>query len=446
MQVLTLSILVVLCIGAVVRPSWAIVLVLLMYSLEQALQGSVPMFLSWPPLANYIVAIATGLATVHAVFRQERPFVGYFNSVWVGFTVLLIWAAASLMWTPSFEAASKLTRDSLPYIFLFFFCAPLLIDRTQDFGPIVKLYLVFGILVAISIIANPAFDLRSGRLGFRIATGVRSSPLAIGELGGVLMITSALIYSGIRTSVWTILRLVGFACGTALALYSGSRGQVLFGGLIAIAFYPISKPVKNLVTFLTTALGFVVLTLVVYFAARLVLGTGDLTMVTRWDATSLEGGASVRMQNFLDLFLAFAASPVAWVLGLGINAFSSVSLASTEPYSHSIFLDALCELGVPAFIVLCICVQRSYAASRQLFANHAGNPFERASLAVFIAMAAYQVLLVNKQGMLWSAGPFYLHLVILNRVLTREQVLATDFVDESNETAIHEEGECATVA
>jgi hypothetical protein len=41
----------------------------------------------------------------------------------------------------------------------------------------------------------------------------------------------------------------------------------------------------------------------------------------------------------------------------------------------------------------------------------------------FIALAAYQVLLSNKQGMLWAAGPLFLHLLVLIRIDQRNAVL-----------------------
>jgi MFS family permease len=95
-------------------------------------------------------------------------------------------------------------------------------------------------IIALTMILNPEFNIRSGRLGFMLTETVRSNPLAIGELGGILMIVSVL-YRGLRaTRLFTVLRVAAFVVGTALALYSGSRGQVLFGGGTALAFFALT--------------------------------------------------------------------------------------------------------------------------------------------------------------------------------------------------------------
>ena len=74
MGVVVLALLAVLCVGATLRSSWALALIILMFTLEQSLQGSVAIFRTQPTLANYVVAIFVGLSAVRAVFALERPF------------------------------------------------------------------------------------------------------------------------------------------------------------------------------------------------------------------------------------------------------------------------------------------------------------------------------------------------------------------------------------
>jgi hypothetical protein len=142
-------------------------------------------------------------------------------------------------------------------------------------------------------------------------------------------------------------------------------------------------------------------------------------MLRRWQGDLLSAGVEVRQLNTLDLFRAFAANPVAWIFGLGWNAFSSITDASTEPYSHSLMVDLLAELGLPALIAFMIFAVDVVRGSTSLFREWSSDEQRRAAITVFMALALYQFLLVNKQGYLWGAGLSFLHWLIIVRVRAR---------------------------
>jgi hypothetical protein len=107
MGVIVLALLAVLCVGATLRSSWALALIILMFTLEQSLQGSVAIFRAQPALANYVIAIFVGLSAVRAVFALERPFLGYFGRAWWFSIAIFGWGAISLLWSPSGQLASE---------------------------------------------------------------------------------------------------------------------------------------------------------------------------------------------------------------------------------------------------------------------------------------------------------------------------------------------------
>lgn len=435
MQIFVFLVFAVLCIGSLVRPLWAVVLALLMYPLEQSLQGSVPVFRAFPPLANLTVALVVGTAAILAVLRMPRPFLGYFTVPWWIIMIIHFWMTLSLLWTPAGEVAGEITRDGLPYFILFVVCAPLVMDELADIQSFARLFLVFGTLTALSIVVNPEFSFQYGRLGLDIVGKVRTSPLAMGEMGGALVIL-AVLYRGSKGHVFlTLIRVAGFLVGAALALYSGSRGQILFAGFVAMICFPISRHQRSLFSYFGTMIG------VIMFAGALVLVAsfvleGD--MLQRWSANQLTRGAEARELNFTELFRAWFEHPPSWVFGLGFNAFTAVTTASNEPYSHSIVLDVLCELGAPLFALFVVLMWMTFQASRRLFNAVKRWPTERAAVTILIAFAIYQFMLSNKQGMLWTSGPLFLHWLLLIRMDTRVRTLELVHMEEPHDDPDHD--------
>ncbi len=416
MQILVFGLFAVLCIGALVRPLWALVLVLLMYPMEQSLQGAVPIFRDYPPLANIAVAMVVGISAVLTVLRQASPFLGYFSSTWWMIMVLYSWMGISLLWTPANPVATEITVDGLPYFVLFLLAAPVFIDELADVQKFAKLLLIFGTLTAISIITNPDFNFQYGRLGLAIVGKVRTSPLAMGELGGTLVIIAVLYRGAPGQHVLTVVRMVAFIIGATLALYSGSRGQILFAVMVSVLCYPMSRKQKNVVSYFGTLVGVLCFLAAMVLVANFVL---DDEMIQRWTGTQLGRGATARELNFTELMSAFFNNPGAWVFGLGFNAFTAVTTANNEPYSHSILLDALCELGIPAFALCCAIMWFTFKAGSRLFRAVKEWPEERAAITVLLAFAIYQFMLSNKQGMFWTSGPLFLHYLLIVRLDAR---------------------------
>ena len=96
------------------------------------------------------------------------------------------------------------------------------------------------------------------------------------------------------------------------------------------------------------------------------------------------------------MFATFGSQPSAWVVGLGFNAFSWVSGANREPYSHALIVDMLTELGIPIFVLFCWWSLRVLRDGLWLLSRFGDDPVCRGTAALLGALYAYETLLVTK--------------------------------------------------
>jgi hypothetical protein len=419
-EILTVGFFVIACLMAVRDAAWALALVVSMYALEQALQASSGIFMRITPLANVCVALTAGLSVVLNLPGQDRPFRGYATPVFTVAIGFFVWAMISLLWTPAFEAAWGLTRWGIPYVVLFLLAAPLLVDGMPSLERFFRAFLILGSVTTILILINPAFTLKLGRLGVDLDATVRTNPLVIGELGGLLILIAALapVDGSARGAI--LGRLAAFGLGGVISLQSGSRGQLIFAVGLAVLFFPLARRIRNIAGFFGTVAAVALMVPAVLFLAQLVLGSDELR---RWEFSTLVGGANTRWANMLDLFSAFTNRPSAWLVGLGFNAFAWVSGANKEPYSHSVVVDMITELGIPAFVIFAWWSLRVLGDGLWLLRRFAEDATGRCTAALLLALYAYETLLVNKQGYLWAATLFFLVGIVISRVRVREEAL-----------------------
>ena len=334
------------------QPRWSLALLLLMYPLEQAVQGSVPLFIENPSWINYIVGIVVAVSTVLGWLQGKINTTSYFNLVSIAFISGYVYSFISYLWTPSQVKSWTMISEGSPYFVMYIIIAPLLIGDIKDWNRVLLITMVFGLASSIAILLSPSFTLTGGRLGFNFTSKIRSSPLAIGELGGFLILTSSLLMFEQRRYWIIMVQILSLVCGIILSVFSGSRGQFFFSVFLVIIFFPLSRPIKNLSQFFLTTFGSIALLLIIIIIGYLLLVDVDIT--NRWlSGQKTEEAIGVRIENFVDLLNGFMRRPSSWLLGQGINAFTSIS-NSQEPYSHIMFLDVLVEMGLLAFTILIV--------------------------------------------------------------------------------------------
>ena len=409
---------------AVLRPGWALALVITMYGFEQLLQASGGIFLSISPLTNVSVALCAGFAALGVLLRTDAPFRGYASPTWLATVGIFAWSAMSLAWSPSAESGGDFVREGIPYFVLFVLTAPLLATDCQSVGRAMRALLLLGSCIAFAMLLNPEFRSSGGRFVMRLAASVTSNPLAIGELGGALLIVSALILPTKAGLPFLVLRLAAFAVGGVLAFQSGSRGQIAFSLAVIAVFFPISRRITSARGIAGVVGLAIMLTVLVGVIAPAVL---DRSGENRWSSAGLEEGLGSRTSGWIDLLNAQIESPMSWILGLGFNAFTSVTSAPGDvPYSHNVPIDILTELGVPAFAAFAVLLSRSVLDTIWLFRRTWNDATERANVAMLAAFATYYLLIANKQGQLWGSGMLFMFLSIIARIRIREERLLAD--------------------
>lgn len=405
---------------AAVRPAWVVVLLVYLFPIEQVLQTMVP-FLRTSTVGGQATNYGAGFLAIVGLFvtgvRKQRVGTPLTTTTALLVTALLSWSIVSLAWSPGRQAGADMVVSRWPYYFVFVVIGPVLVSDFEDLKEFLQGLLLAGVALCAVVLASPEFESQYGRLGIVDAGKLASNPLAIGELGGVTIISGALLSAPVLGRFSTVLRVAAVLLGLAVAIKSGSRGQMLFAVGVATAAYPLVGNVRSLSGFFGTVA--VVASLVV---ASLSLSSVLLegTAAKRFSLEALLYGSSStaeRSSNVVELARAWASSPFAVLVGLGYFAFSSFGLGID--YSHVVAADALFELGVPGaicYVALLVTILRN---SVRLYRVGVGDPCGKCMSGALCALLMYYWLLSNKQGDLWGVMTLFLLAVISERVLRR---------------------------
>ncbi len=403
------------------KPQWAILPIVLMFPLEQLLQVYIPLLRNYQSLINYAVGFLALFALLSRFFRREPVTTGYINRGTYALFGLYALCWIGLLWSPSRDAALEMLKFSFPYYGLMVVIAPLLVPRLDDFRPVLTGIMFVGGIIALLILINPEASYYAGRLTLDVSQyagqrGGRGNPLALAEMGGTMALVAMLIRSD-RSRVWlTVLRLAAFTLGMALAIGSGSRGQVLAALAIGVVFFPVARKVANPQQFLTTALGLGVIGIGVVAVFRYFVGEQNQA---RWDPTLLVDNLSERFARISELLTAWISNPLAWVFGLGTNAYSSIRTDSN--YVHNMMAEALGEFGILGFCILIALLWATYRSCRGLWQDAREEPDRRATAAIVGALSFYAFLLAQKQGSFVGSPFAFLYWVIACRIAFFEQ-------------------------
>lgn len=435
--ILTIAYFMLLACGALLSSTWAATLVALMFALEQGLQASSGFFISNVQFVNVFVGLVTVVAITTIMLRRPDELRNTVLFPLVGTLALYLWSAISMAWSPSTLHGPQFVRGGIPYILLFVVLAPMLVPNVERLGSMMRMTLYLGTALVLLLVANPNLTFYSGRLGLQIEGSVRSNPLAIGELGGCLILLATLLREGPRQWVMNAARATAFLIGGLLALQSGSRGQLIFAVGLALVLLPLSKRIQNIFQFIATlVIVMLVVPLLLWIAQTFLYAD----VLGRWDTQQLSGGFAVRVLNDLDLLSVWASTPVAWITGLGFNAFAAVTTAGAkEHYPHNIFVEVLAEEGLPMFVLMLLVFFRTFRDGLWLFRRYAEQPVERASISALIALALYFFLIANKQNNLWGQGPLFLYCCMIARI--RARTAEADATDLAYQAPDHDDAD-----
>ncbi len=398
---------------AVWRPAWAVTVVLTMFATEQLLQASSGIFRTYGSLANVcvggVVLLALGKSFLAGTLQTSR----WINTASVLTLLLYGYAGFSWLWTASPEWLAEYIRWTSPYILVTLALAPLLIRSMDDLRELRVAMLVVGSIVAVLIILSPGFELVNGRYVVNIDRDSRTNPLAIGALGGMLVLLSVLGPSSeVRPGI-VALRITAFFAGLGLGFMSGSRGEVLAAIVFAFVFLPVARRINNFGQFVGTAVVSLIFVVGVYAIRSIFVGADN---EDRWSTEGLIYGPLGRLENVQDLALLYLDRPLLWFTGIGSAAFHDLPTRSGDPYSHVLIADLIFELGVPGVILGVAIFWGAVGNAKQLFASVCHDPQSRAMVAFLAAFIAYEFALANKAGIIWAQYDLFFGLVLLGRL------------------------------
>jgi hypothetical protein len=420
------------CAISAFRPPWVFALIILLFPLKQVIQALCPTFITQlgAESVNYIVAITALAASAYTIIYKKEGLANWMNLAMIATIVLYVWSVITIIWSPGGKDGLGLVLGQLPYFFVIIIISPLLIRDINDLKASLQVLLWIGIFLALAFIFSPEFTSVDGRIALNLG-GYRSNTLAIGELGGLLILIGATLRKGVIPGIGIFIRMLAIVLGAVVAIKAGSRGQFFVGVLVSIIFIPISAPVRNLFNFVAAIF---VIAFVLISASFLLSTQLEGFAAKRFSTEEILGGASSadsRLSNLYLLFAAYAANPLSIFIGLGCNAFSALPGAAGQPYSHILFADAVCELGIPGTIFMGLGFWLGYRSTYQLLKFYNWDLTKRCVLATMGALIVAQTLLVNKQGSLWGTPILFPLLIVMARVWLNEQDSEPNVVEDT---------------
>lgn len=426
---------------SIMRPAWAFAVVLSMFPLEIVIQAGSPYFVSKPWVFNVAVAVLAGVAIVRRILGGESPFRNLGTSALVACWGFFVWGCLSTLWAPPGAEVARLVLTPLPYWIVFIVIAPMMLSRVEELRSVVNALLAVGVFTCLLIVLSPQFDFVSGRLGIRLAGGDRTNPLAIGTMGGTLMIVGALTLFSSRSTWGIAYRGAAIVLGAGVAILSGSRGQVVFAALTILLLIPVSYRIGNVRGFLLTSLAALAVVGGLVFAASKFIGSEN---EDRWQLRELATGGTGRIDNVVELLTAYVESPGHWLQGLGYTAFGTLNTRSGDPYSHVMTVDALAEGGLIGAVLLGWILVTGWKNGRTIATAVRDLPAERSFAAVLLGLALYYFLLANKQGSMLGTPILFGLLILMGRI--RRDLESRDDLwvdDQPSPVAVHEPSEAA---
>ncbi|MCH7545321.1 MAG: hypothetical protein IID30_02825 [Planctomycetes bacterium] len=410
---------------------WVIVLLMVMFPLEQLIASYVPLFAANPKLFNLLIGVLAVVALASRFIRGHRLSLGMLNPVSVLIWLIYIKAAVGILHTPGPEMATSYMLFGLPYYVLMLLILPLLLYDLHEFRRLIRLLLWMGSVITILILVNPNTSYYSGRftidLGMQAGKEGAGSVLALGTLGGMLAIASVFFRPDPGRFFDQIIRLVAFVCGLGLAIGTGSRGQVLAAIVTCILFYPVARPVRDVRQFFATAFG--VLILIIGFMFTFSLFVSELNR-ERWAPVDMVASIQTRFDFIAILFFEYLSHPLSWLFGLGTAAFEALE---SKVYVHNLIVEMLCEQGLVGLLLLTGTIYYAWRYGVGLLRTHQHDPQSRATVTIILAFGFYWLMIAMKQGSFLLSPEIFLWFLIVAKLAIVDAAQETWVIDETPE-------------
>ncbi len=435
----TLSVLLlgVLMLVALVRTRWAIVLVFAYSGIEQLIESFSAFFASKSSLINIAVGMVSLLTVGRLLIVGERPFRGAVNGISILVFILYAFAVFGVLYSMMPEAGKHFVKTGFPYYMLYLVLVPSMITRTSILNEVAIPMLVVGCAVMLAILISPRTIFWGSRMFIdlsysRAGSDAVGNPLAIGELGGTVVIFAALMSARRAGSLIAVFRTGAVALGLVVCFFAAVRGQLMFSIFFAVLFFPLANHVKNVKQFMIRSAS-AGAALVVLFGVYKIFLSGSAS-VTRFSSEGLSEGISSRMYFLTESLKAYTSNPTNFLQGLGTGSFNTVVRHGGDGYlwPHNLFIDVLMHQGMIGFSIMTVIFLLCARSAWVLFQRARHGQVDRNSVAIALALCGYVTMISMKQGtfMLYPL-PFYMFLVLAKMHKLSDAELAEAALHES---------------
>ena len=413
------------------RPATVLGWAVIAYAFEGWLQSRSTYFVSHTSLHNLVTGLLIVLAVgVQFLKKQRQASAGETNAtVWI-LLALFVWSALSTIWSIDRGETIAMWRSTLIYNATFIALLPLVLYDLRDVrdGLFTSLWLGAG-CCALMLFAAPWMG-RGLELAAPIGEDRITNPLEIATLGGAVLLLAVTLRptgaaTALRIAQWALVPLA-----LAVMIQSGSRGQFFGSIVLGIAFFPMSRRVRDVPRFLGVAVGLAVLMGVGWFVVK------EVGLGSRFESREMADVVlATRGRYALDLGSAWlGAGPFYWVVGLGTSSAAAVTDAS---YIHNVPLEVTFELGLVGAGLFAAFVVATFAYSRRLW--HLSRSFEdaRGVTAALLALTLFYAVLSLKQGSMLGSPMLFAFGLIVARSSLRAQAASSA---SSAAYALHDQG------
>jgi hypothetical protein len=406
-----------LCLLAMFKTHWTLVLIFTVFAFEQLLESFIPFFATKSWVINVTTAGIAGVALMVSLITGKRPMKGFLNLNSALILSLYLFAAFGTLYSMSPEAGRYFLTKGSPYFVLYILMLPALVSNTEQISKMTTPFLFVGLIILILILASPRTLFYGTRmlidLSYTRGSGEQGNPLALGELGGTMMIIAVLMEPERKNLLFSMLRIGALLVGLSVSFFVGSRGQLVFSLFVAVLCYPVAHEIKDVRQFfIRTASAGATLLLVALVAKTFLLGS---EASARFSSESLTEGVNSRMYFITEMLNAWGSNPANYLQGLGTGAFNAIVPHGKDGflYPHNLVIEILTHHGLIGFTLLSFIGLVTAVHGLRLVSLGRHGLINRGVVAIILAMTLYVTMISLKQGsfMLYPL-PFYMCMVV----------------------------------
>ena len=391
--------------------SFALLAIICMFAFEQWGALHIVAVAENGTLVNLCIIVLAAIAWFRLPPGTSFEFLLYPNRLLL--MLLMFYAMASTLWSPTDADATTRFMDSVHYNIAGLLIAPLLVMTSRDITRVLDSVNIVGGLLVILFAYVPTFEGRSMVTAYNLEEMI-SLPLTIGDFAGWVMLISIM---RMRARLWSVLwSLLVFGSALFLITKTGSRGQLIFG----LAALLICLPAKWKNFSVNKVLVYLLLGLLAAAAFAIVTQTEN-TLSSRMQSEYTDSATQTRVEMataLLDVWV--EGDLMTLIFGLGSSASWSPDIVGFYP--HVIPLEILGELGFLGFILFSLVVMslflKAYSGKQK---RELGNQ-ELTDFSALFACFVFALLISCKQGTLI----YSMHLMMYAALAEKSFVLGTN--------------------